>query len=104
MNRNFGRKKIQLLFFLFFLGIFTLETENPPNGGNQSQSRKVVQNNKNVKEEPSMTQKKEGSSGDRDPPPLKPYPNSMTLKPKTPYSLPKSAMAKLDDKVMRTKR
>ena len=30
-------------------------------------------NNKNVKEEPSMTQKKEVSSGDRDPPPLKPY-------------------------------
>lgn len=53
-----------------------------------------------------------GSSGDRDPPPLRPSPNSMMLKPKTPYSLPKSAMAKLDginpvpnpkiDKVMMT--
>lgn len=37
-----------------------------------------------------------GSGGDRDPPPLRPSPNSMMLKPKTPFSLPKSAMAKLD--------
>jgi len=37
-----------------------------------------------------------GGGGDRDPPPLRPSPNSMMLKPKTPFSLPKSAMAKLD--------
>jgi len=55
-----------------------------------------------------------GSSSDRmmDAAPLRPSPNSMMLKPKTPYSLPKSAMAKLDginpvptskiDKVMMT--
>lgn len=37
-----------------------------------------------------------GARGDRDPLPLRPSPNSMMLKPKTPFSLPKSAMAKLD--------
>jgi len=76
----------------------------PQNGGNQSQ---------NVKDLPPRFNKMNfSSSGDRDPPPLRPSPNSMMLKPKTPYSLPKSAMAKLDginpvpsskiDKVMMT--
>jgi len=52
------------------------------------------------------------NSDNRDSLPLRPSPNAMMLKPKTPYSLPKSAMAKLDsmnamqsckiDKVMMT--
>merc|ERR1719500_1535409 len=39
-----------------------------------------------------------GGRGDvrRESEPLRPSPNSMMLKPKTPFSLPKSAMAKLD--------
>ena len=36
-----------------------------------------------------------GVGGDN-PPALRPSPNSMMLKPKTPSSLPKSAMAKLE--------
>merc|ERR1711971_253827 len=76
----------------------------PQNGGNQNQSSKDLP--------PGFNKMGFGSSGDRDPPPLRPSPNSMMLKPKTPYSLPKSAMAKLDginpvpnskiDKVMMT--
>merc|ERR1711971_1006159 len=76
----------------------------PQNGGNQNQSSKDLP--------PRFNKMGFGSSGDRDPPPLRPSPNSMMLKPKTPYSLPKSAMAKLDginpvpnskiDKVMMT--
>jgi len=76
----------------------------PQNGGNQNQAGKDLP--------PRFNKMGFGSSGDRDPPPLRPSPNSMMLKPKTPYSLPKSAMAKLDginpvpnskiDKVMMT--
>ena len=76
----------------------------PQNGGIQNQSAKDLP--------PRFNKMSFGSSGDRDPPPLRPSPNSMMLKPKTPYSLPKSAMAKLDginpvpsskiDKVMMT--
>merc|ERR1712106_84160 len=76
----------------------------PQNGGNQNQNGKDLP--------PRFNKMGFGSSGDRDPPPLRPSPNSMMLKPKTPYSLPKSAMAKLDginpvpnakiDKVMMT--
>jgi len=76
----------------------------PQNGGNQNQGVKDLP--------PRFNKMGFGSSGDRDPPPLRPSPNSMMLKPKTPYSLPKSAMAKLDginpvpnskiDKVMMT--
>lgn len=72
----------------------------PQNGGGQNQNDHAPRF------------KNFSSSGDRDPPPLRPSPNSMMLKPKTPYSLPKSAMAKLDginpvpssklDKVMMT--
>jgi len=76
----------------------------PQNGSNQNQNGKDLP--------PRFNKMSFGSSGDRDPPPLRPSPNSMMLKPKTPYSLPKSAMAKLDginpvpnpkiDKVMMT--
>jgi len=76
----------------------------PQNGGNQNQNGKDLP--------PRFNKMSFASSGDRDPPPLRPSPNSMMLKPKTPYSLPKSAMAKLDginpvpnpkiDKVMMT--
>jgi len=72
-------------------------------------------NHQNAKDLPPRFNKMNfGSSGDRimDAPPLRPSPNSMMLKPKTPYSLPKSAMARLDginpvptskiDKVMMT--
>jgi len=73
-------------------------------GGNQNQNGKDLP--------PRFNRQNFSSSGDRDPPPLRPSPNAMMLKPKTPYSLPKSAMAKLDginpvpnskiDKVMMT--
>jgi len=76
----------------------------PQNGGNQNQNGKDLP--------PRFNKMSFGSSGDRDPPPLRPSPNSMMLKPKTPFSLPKSAMAKVDginpvpnpkiDKVMMT--
>jgi len=76
----------------------------PQNGGSQNQNGKDLP--------PRFNKMSFASSGDRDPPPLRPSPNSMMLKPKTPYSLPKSAMAKLDginpvpnpkiDKVMMT--
>jgi len=76
----------------------------PQNGGNQNQNGKDLP--------PRFNKMGFGDRGDRDPPPLRPSPNSMMLKPKTPYSLPKSAMAKLDginpvpnakiDKVMMT--
>jgi len=74
-----------------------------------------VNNHQNGKDLPPRFNKMNfGSASDRimDAPPLRPSPNSMMLKPKTPYSLPKSAMAKLDginpvpsakiDKVMMT--
>merc|ERR1719315_894864 len=60
----------------------------PQNGGNQNQNGKDLP--------PRFNKMGFGSSGDRDPPPLRPSPNSMMLKPKTPFSLPKSAMAKVD--------
>jgi len=73
-------------------------------GGNQNQNGKDMP--------PRFNRQNFSSSGDRDPTPLRPSPNAMMLKPKTPYSLPKSAMAKLDginpvpnskiDKVMMT--
>lgn len=76
----------------------------PQNGGNQNQTGNDLP--------PRFNKMGFGSNGDRDQPPLRPSPNSMMLKPKTPYSLPKSAMAKLDginpvpnskiDKVMMT--
>jgi len=79
----------------------------------ESRQQNGAHQNQNGKDLPPRFNKMSfASSGDRDPPPLRPSPNSMMLKPKTPYSLPKSAMAKLDginpvpnpklDKVMMT--
>jgi len=51
----------------------------------------------NVKDLPPRFNRMNMNSNDvRDPPPLRPSSNSMMLKPKTPFSLPKSAMAKPD--------